>query len=67
MNGIGTRGVNDTETMVGSAKKLDQVPTPTALSETCISLLSLNTRCTFPVPYLNGSHPDGSFDSTLYQ
>ena len=64
MNRIGTRGVDDTGTMVGSAKKLDQVPTPNALSETCISLLSLNTRRTFPVPYLNGSCPDGSFDST---
>ena len=66
VNRIGTRGVDDTGTMVGSAKKLDQVPTPNALSETCISLLSLNTRRTFPVPYLNGSRPDGSFDSTLY-
>ena len=66
MNGIGTRGVDDTGTMVGSAKKLDQVPMPNAVSETCIYLISLNTRRTFPVPYLNGSRPDGSFDSTLY-
>ena len=67
VNGIGTRGVDDTGTMVGCAKKLDQVPMPNALSETCISLLSVNTKRTLPVPYLNGSRPDGSFDSTLYQ